>query len=99
MTPRRVMAVRWGAVSQVGIEGGVAGGAVMLGVSDVEAARPVAEEAAEVVQRAAAAAVAIPGVAAAWARPAAVVMGAPGAERRREIVATGDALGAVGNIL
>ena len=51
--PRRVMAARWGEVSHVGIEVGVAGDAVVLGVSDLKAAWLVAEETAEIVQCAA----------------------------------------------
>ena len=75
--PGGVMAAWWGEVGHSGVEVAVASGAVVLGVSNVEAAWAVAEKAAEVVQRAVSAAMAVTGTVAARARPAAVVTGAP----------------------
>src|SRR5690349_20035029 len=94
-----VVAAGRGQVGHVGVKVAVAGGAVVLGVDDPQAARPVAEEAAEVVQGAAAAAVSEAGAAAARARPAAGVAGTSREKGLGEVFDTGDPLGAVGDIL
>ncbi|MGA9672998.1 MAG: hypothetical protein WBQ94_27610 [Terracidiphilus sp.] len=92
------MAARWGEVGHVRIEVTVAGDAVMLGVSDQKAAWPVAEKAADIVQRAAATTVAEAGTATAGAGAPAVVAGAARVEGGGQVFDTRDALGAVGDV-
>jgi hypothetical protein len=97
--PMRVATPGRGEVGHVGVEVGPTALAAVLGVDQMDVARPVAREAADVVEDAMPGAVAIAAAPAARAGPSAVVAGAPFDERRGEVLDASDPLRAVRDII
>jgi hypothetical protein len=93
------MAAGRGQVGEVGAEVGIAGGAIVPGVDDLEESGSVAEQAAEVVQGAVAAAVPITRASATGTRSMAVVPRALADKGLGKVFDTCDPLGAIGEVL
>jgi hypothetical protein len=97
--PTGIMAAGRSEVGHVGVEVTAAAGAVVLRVDDQQAAWPVTERTAEVVQRAATFAMTEAGAVTTRTSPTAIVTRAVNEQRLGEVFNAGDPLGAVGDIL
>jgi hypothetical protein len=95
----RVATAWWGKTGEIGAKVKAAATATMSGIDNVEVARPVTREAAQVMQDAAAEIVAVAATAATGAGPSTIVAGAGDDDRSGQIFDVGDAFGVIREVL